>query len=659
MSNYFRAIRVTFKHRLMIVAALFCALMVSILWSVNIGVMVYPIVEICLKKETFSTWIEKTTRQADETIREVDATIAAFDAKIAEKPDDVASLKSQRGWAEYNNGWAKYKQGWMLWLKPSVIRFTPSTPFRTMVFLLAIAFTGTLLKIFFLIAHGILSAMIAQYGAMEIREEFFRKALKFEANHFNREGVADTMSRFTNDMNTLTGGLMLIYGKVVREPLKMIGCLAGAAWVSWQLLLLTLLVAPLAAVSIRWLAKSIKRVVRRALEEMSVMYARLEETFRSIRIVKAFTREPFERAKFRKTNRAYCQKAIKIAKYESLANPLTELFGILMISIAVIAGSYLVMEDRTTLLGIPMSSAPFDFGMLILFFMFLIGAADPARRLSDIFTSFQGAAAAADRVYDMIDRDVPIRDPATPKPFPRHSRSIRFENICFEYTPSRPILKDVSLEIRFGECIAILGASGCGKSTLMNLLPRFADPNSGRVLVDDVSIADVRMLDLRRQIGLVTQEPFLFNDTVMNNILYGSQSGTRDEAIDAARKAFAHDFIVNELSQGYETIVGPGGGLLSGGQRQRIALARAMIRDPSIFLLDEATSQIDLNSEKMIHDALETFKKGRTTILVTHRLSAVGLADRIVVMEEGKIAAVGKHAELLESCSFYAKLYQD
>jgi ATP-binding cassette subfamily B protein/subfamily B ATP-binding cassette protein MsbA len=347
---------------------------------------------------------------------------------------------------------------------------------------------------------------------------------------------------------------------------------------------------------------------------------------------------------------------MKIAKYESFVNPTIELFGILMICIAVIVGAYLVMGDRTDIWGIPMLAEPMDMGWLILFFAMMVGASDPARRLSDVFTQFQSASAAADRVYSMIDRAVPIRDPENPLPMPKHQQSIRFDHVSFEYDPNHPVLNDVSLDIKFGECITILGPSGCGKSTLLSLIPRFADANKGQVLIDGLKTDSVRLRDLRQQIGLVTQEPVLFDETVLENIRYGRADATQEEIIVAAKQAFAHDFIEKELPEGYETMVGPGGGRLSGGQRQRIALARAFLRNPSIFLLDEATSQIDIQSERMIHEALSVFKQGRTTIMISHRLSAATLADRIVLMDEGKIVAVGTHEELMQSSPEYVRL---
>lgn len=649
MANYYRAIQRTFKFKLQIIFALICALFVSILWGGNISAVVYPLTEICLQKSTFKDWIDKQITENQEKIDSLEQEIQSLKQSQPEKSKQINILDNQLSLRKKNGAFWQY-------LRPYLIKYTPNDPFQTVLFLMVIILVGTVLKIIFIIFHGILSAWIAQHAAMEIREELFQKVLRYEVAYFNRTGVADTMSRFTNDMTALTEGIKVVYGKIVREPLKMFVCILGAAYISWQLLLVTLLFVPLAGYCIRWLAKSIKRVVRRSMEEIAILYGRLEETFRSIRVVKAFTREGFERSKFRRTNRAYCNKAVKIAKYESLSNPMTELFGILMICVAITVGAYLAMGEHTTLFGIPMLSTPIDAGSLVLFFAFLAGAADPARKLSDIFTQFQGAAAAADRIYALIDREPEIRESEHPTPLPLHHQSIRFENIAFEYEPGRPILKNVSLDIAFGECVAIVGATGCGKSTMLNLIPRFYDPTGGRVLIDSLPIAEARIRDLRKQVGLVTQEPVLFNDTVLNNIRYGRATANREEVVEAAQKAYAHDFIM-EMSEGYETLVGPAGGQLSGGQRQRIALARAILRNPPIFLLDEATSQIDVASEKLIHEALQEFKKGRTTIMITHRLSALDLADRIVVMDAGQIEAVGTHEELLKSCPLYAKLY--
>jgi ATP-binding cassette subfamily B protein/subfamily B ATP-binding cassette protein MsbA len=625
--------------------------MIGILWGGNIGALAYPITEICLKKGTFTTWLKERINQNDQKIIDLNETLQKIAYSNQAFPQsNSAAINSE---LKTLNWWRSF----YIWALPLAEKYTPSTPFRTVLFLIVIVLVGTVIKIFFIVSHGIISSMIAQYSAMEIRKELFDKLIKYDINYFNQSGVADTMSRFTNDLNILTSGLNIIYGKVLREPFKMLVCLCLAAYLCWQLLIVTILLVPIAFLAIRWLAKSIKRVVRRSMEEIALLYGRLEETFRSIKVVQAFVRESLEMEKFDQTNRACCLKTIKIAKYDSLVNPVTELFGILMISMGIIAGTYLLMGERTELFGIRMLSTPMDTGSLIMFFALLAGAADPARKLSDIFTQFQSAAAAADRIYVMIDRIPAIRDGENPKPAPKHNKSICFDDIYFAYESDREVLSGVSFEVKFGECVVIIGASGCGKSTLLNLIPRFAEPLRGKILIDGQLVNEMKCSELREQIGLVTQEPMLFNDTVLNNICYGYADATREEAIEAAKKANAHDFIINELADGYETVIGIAGGQLSGGQKQRIALARAIIRNPTIFLLDEATSQIDVQSERMIHDALKKFKQGRTTIIITHRLSAVDLADKIIIMAEGKIKDFGTHEYLIKNNPEYAQLY--
>ena len=652
MKNYIRAIRQSFRNRLALVFGCFsCALMVGVLWGGNIAAVVYPIMAICLKKDsTFTTWVVEKIEHNTQKIEESKQKIQLLQA--AQPANSSQIIMEERALYLY-----QLRGKWYQRLVPYIEKYTPDQPFQTVVFLMVVVLIVTVIRVFFLVTHSIMAAMIARGTVMEIRNLFYQKALDYEANFYSKEGIAHMMSRCTSDMTVLSHGILAIYGKIIREPLKLVVCLSIAAYISWQLLLVTVLLVPPAAWAIRWLARSIRRVVRKNLEQTANLYARLAETFQSFRVVKAFTQEMYERDKFQKVNYACCQRALKIAKYDAFVNPMIEFFGILMICFAIIVGAYLAMGERTDIFGIPMLNEPMDMEWLVVFFAMLVGASDPARRLSDIYTQFQSATAAADRIYSMIDRVVPIQDPENPSPMAKHQESIRFENVSFEYEAGHPVLKDVSLDIQFGECIAILGASGCGKSTLLSLLPRFADATGGLVLIDGLPTTSIRLQDLRQQIGMVSQEPILFNMTVLENIRYGRADATREEIIAAAKQAFAHEFIEKELPEGYETIVGPVGGNLSGGQRQRIALARAILRNPPIFLLDEATGQIDVPSERMIHEALSSFKKGRTTIMVTHRLSAVELADRVVMMDDGKIIAVGTHAELLKVSPEYKVLY--
>ncbi len=350
---------------------------------------------------------------------------------------------------------------------------------------------------------------------------------------------------------------------------------------------------------------------------------------------------------------------MRIALFDSMVNPVTEVMGITMISLAILFGAYLVMNQQNYLWGIKMSDEPLSLSALLVFYGFLAGVSDPARRLTEVFNKLQRASAAADRVYFAMDREPTVCDAPQPQPLHRHHRDLVFDHVSFRYTSHQPVLDDIDLRIAFGETVALVGPNGCGKTTLASLVPRFFDPLQGSVRLDGVDLRDVRLQDLRNQIGLVTQETLLFDDTVLNNIRYGCPHASREQAIEAAKQAHAHRFIEQKLEDGYDTFVGQGGGRLSGGQRQRIALARAILRDPAVLILDEATSQIDLESEQLIHKVLEQFIRHRTTLIVTHRLATLALADRIIVLQGGRIEDIGTHDQLLIRSELYARLHQN
>jgi ATP-binding cassette subfamily B protein/subfamily B ATP-binding cassette protein MsbA len=526
-----------------------------------------------------------------------------------------------------------------------------------MLWIVAALLVGTTLKCAFIVANMISVERLVQLATFDLRKQFYRQALRWDLTTFGRQHSSELLSRFTNDMATLSTGMSTLFGRAVLEPLKMASCLVLAALISWQLLLFSLLIVPPVFYLMRRLSQSLKRANRRAMEEMAGLYTRISETFQGIQTVKAFTMEPFERNCFHQSAKELYYKAMKIVFYTSLTKPVTELLGIGVICLSLVGGAYLVLNEETHLLGIRMCARPLSLGQLLLFYTLLAGVSDPARKLTEIFSSIQGAFAAADRVYAVLDREPAITDPVCPRRLAAPHEQLTFAGVSFHYQPEQPVLHDIELQVPFGETIAIVGPNGCGKSTLINLIPRFFDPVCGTIRLDGIDLRDLRLRDLRNRIGLVTQQTHLFHDTILDNIRYGTPKATDEEVVEAARKAHAHRFIVEKLSRGYETVAGQGGDRLSGGQRQRIALARAILRDPEILILDEATSQIDLESEQAIHQALREFVKGRTAIMITHRLSTLALAHRIVVMDAGRIIDLGSHEELSQRCGLYRRLH--
>jgi ATP-binding cassette, subfamily B, bacterial MsbA len=664
MKNFLRAVKYALRYRGRLAVSFVCALIAAALWGLSLPA-VYPILKIVGEKKSMQEWVDLRTKDVESDITRLENDLDKKSAKKKEieawPPGDARDRELHKITEELRSEESRLADARSrLWrhqqVKHHVIRHLPNDLFETLALVLAAVVLAVGLKGLFEFWQESLVGVITARTMLDIRTRFFRAAVHQDLRQIQEGGSAELMSRFTNDMETTGNGLKLLFGRVVGDPLRALACLLVALWISWQLTLLFVLVVPAAVFVITLASKKMKRASRRVLEHMAGLYKILQETFQGLRIVKAFTMEPYERRRFHDAAQAYANRYVKVTRIDALTGPLVELTGIIAISLALLAGAYLVLSGQKKIWFLQLTDRPLETAALLTLYMQLIGMADPIRKLSSVYTKLQAAAAACDRVFTAMDR-VPQVGPNPDGPrLDRHCKEIEFQNVCFSYVPDRQVLTNVCLRVRAAETIAIVGANGSGKSTLLNLLPRFYDPDHGSILVDGIDIRKANLRSLRKQIALVSQDPILFDDTIFSNIRYGNRTATKEQVEDAAKKAFAHDFIVSK--GGYGVKLGDLGSSLSGGEKQRIALARAILRDPSILILDEFSSAIDPVSDRLIHDALAQFKQGRTTFFITHKMHTVQMADRIVVLDNHAVAAVGTHGELLASSPVYRGLYE-
>ena len=487
---------------------------------------------------------------------------------------------------------------------------------------------------------------IGQRVVRDLRDQLFRHILDQSATFFSRHTSGQLMSRITNDVNQVQQAVSETIGDLMREGLSLVGLACYLFYIDARLALVAVTGAPIVVYPLVRFGKRIRSTTRRSQEQLEHLSHVTAEAFTGHRIVKAFGAEAHEEQRFRRASQRLYRTNLKVTSALALLPPLMELLGGIAIVGLIWYGSQQIGRGVLT-------QGDFAAFVAAAFMMYA-----PVKKLSRVNATLQQAMAASERIFEILDTHSEVPERPNAPPLARLRQGIEFRNVSFAYDGvSTTILKDVSCGVRLGQAVAIVGLSGAGKTTLVNLVPRFYDVSGGSILIDGVDIRDVSLASLRSQIGIVTQDTVLFDDTNSSNIAYGTPGASREEIEAAARAAHAHEFIVT-LHEKYEARIGERGQRLSGGQRQRLAIARALLKNSPILILDEATSSLDAESELLVQDALHTLMRNRTSFVIAHRLSTVRRADSIIVLERGRVAEIGRHDELLaRPGGVYAKLY--
>lgn len=512
-------------------------------------------------------------------------------------------------------------------------------------FVILIAF---LFKNIFAYLQGYFMSYV-EYGAMkDLRDEAYRHLHKLPISYFKRERVGNLISRFTNDVNIVQSSISATFSNLIKEPLTILVFLGIALSISWQLTLFALIILPFSMAIIAWIGFKLRRQTTKLQEKLADITSVLQETISGVKIVKAFGMEEFENKRFMKETREFFRLVLRIVRVRNASSPLTEFLSVIVGAFIIYYGGLLVLEKNTI-------TASQFLGFLFAIFQMM----PPIKELSSVNNRIQEASAAGDRIFEILDTEPDIKNAEDAIELKEFQQTIHFRNVSFKYDDSEDwVLNDINFSVNKGEIIALVGPSGGGKSTLVDLIPRFYDPTEGSIILDEVDIRKYTLQSLRAKMGIVTQETFLFNTTIRENIAYGLTDCPMEKIIEAATTANAHNFIL-EMPQQYETIIGERGVKLSGGQRQRLTIARALLKNPEIMIFDEATSALDNESEILVQEAIERLMKNRTTFVIAHRLSTIRNATKIIVIDRGKITQLGTHEQLIaDEKGLYKKLYE-
>lgn len=481
----------------------------------------------------------------------------------------------------------------------------------------------------------------------DVRNNLYDTSMKLPLGFFSNERKGDIMSRISNDAQELEYSIMSSLEVIFREPITVLLFLLTMFMMSFQLTLFVIVLLPLAGLLIGRIGKSLKRTSGKAQTWFGILLSNIEETLGGLRIIKAFTAEEYMNAKFKAQNDAFSKTMRKAYRKRDLASPMSEFMGAAVMVVVMYFGGQLVLKDGPSL-------QPAEFIAFIAIFSQLI---PPAKAFTTAYYNIQKGLASAQRINTILDAPICIGDINNPLAKKEFEHAIEYDQVTFAYSRGDEgyVLRNINLKIEKGKTIALVGQSGSGKTTLADLLPRFYDPGSGEIRIDGVQTKQIRISDLRKLMGIVTQEAILFNDTIHNNIAFGKPEATIEEVKQAAQIANAHEFI-EQMPEKYESNIGDRGSKLSGGQRQRISIARAVLMNPPILILDEATSALDTESERLVQEALTRLMKNRTTLVIAHRLSTIQHADEIIVMQQGEIIERGTHQELLTLNGVYRRL---